>query len=135
MKKLNIALCLVLMQICIFSFNTLLCCFSKVYLNFCANHCNPSLNVSFSYSLSYFFLFLSSDFPIQMVSSNNARKSSKISSKLLLPEHFYSSFKSEAKFRFEKKVQVLTAPDQVTILDFQLGPDLNDEQFLRPPYF
>jgi len=39
------------------------------------------------------------------------------------------------KFRFEKEEQVLTALDQVTILDFQLGPDLNDEQFLRPPYF
>jgi len=70
-----------------------------------------------------------------MVSSNSARKISKISSELQWPEHFFSSFKSEAKFRFEKKVQVLTALDQVTILDFQLGPNLNDEQFLRPPYF
>jgi len=67
--------------------------------------------------------------------SSNASKSSKISSELQWPEHFYSSFKSEDQFRFEKEVQILTALDQVTILDFQLGPDLNDEQFLRPPYF
>jgi hypothetical protein len=32
-------------------------------------------------------------------------------------------------------VQVLTALDQVTILDFQLGPDLNDEQFFKANLF
>ena len=93
------------MQICIFCFNTLLCCFLKSVPQFCANHCNPSLNVSFSYSLSYFFLLLSSDFPIQMVSSN-ASKSSKISSELQWPENFYSSFKSEEHLDLKKSASL-----------------------------
>ena len=53
--------------------------------------------------LSYFFRFFPVTFLYNWCLVINARKSFKISSELQWPEHFYSSFKFEAQFRFEKQ--------------------------------